>query len=208
MPSSRDRRRIEVPTQYYDQLKQIAAAEDRTVTNVHTELLRIGLMTYRPTWIPKAFMDRFDERARLVLTLAEEEARGFYHNYIGTEHILLGLLREGDGIAAQVLRRLWIETDKVRDSVEQIIGRGSQAAVGAIDYAPRVRKVLTLTVDEAQTLGHDHVGTEHLLLGLVREGEGIAAGILDQYGVITKVRERTLALIRQNEISTEEEAQG
>jgi ATP-dependent Clp protease ATP-binding subunit ClpC len=130
--------------------------------------------------------------------LAKDEAHAFGHNYIGTEHVLLGLIQE-EGIAAQVLRRLWIELDKVRNSVEYIIGRYDHAAEGEIEFVPRVRKVLALAVDEAQTFGQDHVGTEHLLLGLVREGEGIAAGILDSYGVIGRVREQTIGLLRQVE---------
>lgn len=197
MPSSKDRRRVEVPTHYYDKLKQIAAAEDRTVTSVLNELLHFGLMNYRPTWLPRAFMDRFDEQARRVLALAREEAQQFNHHYIGTEHLLLGLLREGEGVAAQTLRQLWIEPEKVRESVTALVARGAHPAGTDIEYVPRVRKVLALAVDEAQDLGHTHVGTEHLLLGLVREGEGIAAGILQMYGVIGKVRERTLTLLRQ-----------
>lgn len=198
MPSSKDRRRIEVHSNIYNKLKQIADAEERTVTSVANELCYAGLQNYRPTWIPKAYLDRFDGHARRVLDLAKDEARALDHNYIGTEHLLLGLIQE-EGIAAQVLRRLWIELDKVRHSVEYIIGRYDHAAEGEIEFVPRVHKVLALAVDEAQALGHDHVGTEHLLLGLVREGEGIAAGILDSYGVVGKVREQTLGLLRQIE---------
>ena len=129
MPSSKDRRRIEVHTNVYNKLKQIADAEERTVTSVANELFYTGLQSYRPTWIPNAYMDRFDGHARRVLDLAKDEAQALNHNYIGTEHILLGLIHE-EGIAAQVLRRLWIELDKVRNSVEYIIGRGDHAVEG------------------------------------------------------------------------------
>src|SRR5581483_4656869 len=145
--------------------------------------------------------DKFTDRARRVLTLAQEEAARFNHNYIGTEHLLLGLVREGDGMAAQVLRSLGVELNRVRSAVEFIIGRGDRMIVSETGLTPRAKKVIELAVDEARRLGHDHVGTEHLLLGLVREGEGIAAGILNTYGVLGKVREQTLLLLRQVEAS-------
>ena len=120
-------------------------------------------------------MDRFDkftERARKVLTLAQDEAQRFNHNYIGTEHLLLGLVREGDGVAARVLENLGVELNKVRTAVEFIIGRGDRPVVGEIGLTPRAKRVIELAVDEARRLGHNYIGTEHLLLGLVREGEG------------------------------------
>jgi ATP-dependent Clp protease ATP-binding subunit ClpC len=203
MPSSKDRRRIEVPVHLYDRLKQIADVEDRTVTSLINEILHFALQSYQPTWVPSAYLDRFDGATRQMLAFAREEALRLNHNYIGTEHLLLGLLREEQGIAAQVLRRLWIDLDKVREAVERFIGRGKEPLEGDIDYVPRVRKVLALAVDEAQRLGHDHVGTEHVLLGIAREGEGIAAGILHgQYGVLGKVREQTLAHLSQAEANT------
>ena len=131
-------------------------------------------------------MDRFDkftERARKVLTLAQEEAQRFNHNYIGTEHLLLGLVREGEGVAAKVLANLGVELNKVRTAVEFIIGRGDRTVVGEIGLTPRAKKVIELAVDEARRLNHHYIGTEHLLLGLVREGEGIAAGVLESLGV-------------------------
>jgi ATP-dependent Clp protease ATP-binding subunit ClpC len=143
-------------------------------------------------------MDRFDDAARRVLALAREEAHALNHNYLGTEHLLLGLLREDQGIAAEALRRLWIDLDKVRAAVVSVIERGDRPVpVEQIDYVPRVRKVLALTVDEARALEYDHVGPEHLLLGLVREGEGIAAGILESLGALRQAREVTLALMAQ-----------
>jgi ATP-dependent Clp protease ATP-binding subunit ClpC len=119
--------------------------------------------------------DRFNDRAKRVLALAQDEAIRFNHNYIGTEHLLLGLVREGEGVAARVLDSLGVELSKVRTAVEFIIGRGdSTTSPSEITLSPRTKKVIELAIDEARKLGHSHVGTEHLLLGLVREGEGIA----------------------------------
>src|SRR5436190_1579218 len=115
--------------------------------------------------------DKFTERARKVLTLAQEEATRFNHNYIGTEHLLLGLVREGEGVAAKVLSNLGVELNRVRSAVEFIIGRGDRMIVGEIGLTPRAKKVIELAVDEARRLGHHYIGTEHLLLGLVRQGK-------------------------------------
>jgi hypothetical protein len=142
--------------------------------------------------------DKFTERARRVLTLAQEEAKRFNHNYIGTEHLLLGLVREGEGVAAKVLRSLGVELDKVRSQVEFIIGRGDRMIAGEIGLAPRSKKVIELAVDEARRLGHHYIGTEHLLLGLVREGEGVAAGVLESLGVsLERVRTQTIKVLSQ-----------
>ena len=130
-------------------------------------------------------MDRFDkftDRARKVLTLAQDEAQRFNHNYIGTEHLLLGLVREGEGVAARVLENMNVELPKVRTAVEFIIGRGDRPVVGEVGLTPRAKRVIELAIDEARRLGHNYIGTEHLLLGLVREGEGIAAGVLESLG--------------------------
>ena len=142
--------------------------------------------------------DRFTERARKVLTLAQEEAQRFNHNYIGTEHLLLGLVREGEGVAAKVLSNLGIELTKVRSAVEFIIGRGERSVMGEIGLTPRAKKVIELAVDEARRLGHHYIGTEHLLLGLIREGEGIAAGVLESLGVnLEKVRSEVIKVLTQ-----------
>ncbi len=142
--------------------------------------------------------DKFTERARRVLTLAQEEALRFNHNYIGTEHLLLGLVREGEGVAAKVLANLGVELNKVRSAVEFIIGRGDRAVMGEIGLTPRAKKVIELAVDEARRLGHHYIGTEHLLLGLVREGEGIAAGVLESLGVsLDKVRAEVTRILSQ-----------
>ena len=143
--------------------------------------------------------EKFTERARKVLTLAQEEALRFNHNYIGTEHILLGLVREGDGVAAKVLSNIGVELDKVRSAVEFIIGRGERTVSGEIGLTPRAKRVIELAVDEARRLNHNYIGTEHLLLGLLREGEGVAAGVLESLGVsLEKVRTETVRLLNQS----------
>ncbi|CAA9551850.1 MAG: ATP-dependent Clp protease, ATP-binding subunit ClpC [uncultured Thermomicrobiales bacterium] len=143
--------------------------------------------------------DKFTERARKVLTLAQEEAQRFNHNYIGTEHLLLGLVREGDGVAARVLSNMGVQLPKVRSAVEFIIGRGETMIMGEIGLTPRAKKVIELAVDEARRLNHHYIGTEHLLLGLVREGEGIAAGVLESLGVnLEKVRAQVMQVVSQS----------
>ena len=142
--------------------------------------------------------EKFSERARRVLSLAQEEAQRFNHNYIGTEHVLLGLVRETDGVAAKVLANLGVELNKVRSAVEFIIGRGERSATGEIGLTPRAKKVIELAVDEARRLNHHYIGTEHLLIGLMREGEGVAAGVLESLGVnLDKVRGETSRILTQ-----------
>ncbi|MCL0043952.1 ATP-dependent Clp protease ATP-binding subunit [Dehalococcoidia bacterium] len=143
--------------------------------------------------------EKFSERARRVLSLAQEEAQRFNHNYIGTEHILLGLVREADGVAARVLSSLSVELTKVRSAVEFIIGRGERPSPGEIGLTPRAKKVIELAVDEARRLNHHYIGTEHLLIGLMREGEGVAAGVLESLGVsLDKVRSETSRILSQS----------
>ena len=146
--------------------------------------------------MPSRF-EKFSERARRVLSLAQEEAQRFNHNYIGTEHILLGLVRETEGVAARVLSNLNVELVKVRSAVEFIIGRGERPTPGEIGLTPRAKKVIELAVDEARRLNHHYIGTEHLLIGLMREGEGVAAGVLESLGVsLEKVRDETNRIIQ------------
>jgi ATP-dependent Clp protease ATP-binding subunit ClpC len=157
--------------------------------------------------VPDRF-DKFTERARKVLTLAQEEAQRFNHNYIGTEHLLLGLVREGDGVAAKVLANMGVELNKVRSAVEFIIGRGDRSVTSEIGLTPRAKKVIELAVDEARRLNHHYIGTEHLLLGLVREGEGIAAGVLESLGVsLDKVRAQTIHVLSQSTGASHQEQQ-
>jgi ATP-dependent Clp protease ATP-binding subunit ClpC len=127
--------------------------------------------------------EKFTERARRVLTAAQEEAQHLNHNYIGTEHILLGLIREEEGVAAKVLVSMGVTLSKVRSAVEYIIGRGEKATTGEIGLTPRAKRVIELAIDEARRLGHNYIGTEHLLLGLLHEGEGVAAGVLESFGI-------------------------
>jgi ATP-dependent Clp protease ATP-binding subunit ClpC len=126
--------------------------------------------------------ERFTERARQAVVLAQEEARSFKHNYIGTEHLILGLLREEDGLAARVLESLGVTLEEARAQVAQIIGEGEKVETGQIPFTPRAKKVLELALREALMLGHNHLGTEHILLGIVRENEGVAARILLDFG--------------------------
>ncbi|AMX84871.1 ATP-dependent Clp protease ATP-binding subunit ClpC [Geobacillus subterraneus] len=142
---------------------------------------------------------RFTERAQKVLALAQEEAIRLGHNNIGTEHILLGLIREGEGIAAKALMALGLGPDKIQKEVESLIGRGSEVS-HTIHYTPRAKKVIELSMDEARKLGHSYVGTEHILLGLIREGEGVAARVLNNLGVsLNKARQQVLQLLGSNE---------
>jgi ATP-dependent Clp protease ATP-binding subunit ClpC len=140
--------------------------------------------------------ERFTDRARRVVVLAQEEARMLNHNYIGTEHILLGLIHEGEGVAAKALESLGISLDAVRRQVEEIIGQGQQAPSGHIPFTPRAKKVLELSLREALQLGHDYIGTEHILLGLIREGEGVAAQVLVRLGAdLNRVRQQVIQLL-------------
>ena len=143
--------------------------------------------------------EKFSERARRVLSLAQEEAQRFNHNYIGTEHILLGLVRETDGVAARVLNSLNVELPKVRSAVEFIIGRGERPSPGDMGLTPRAKKVIELAVDEARRLSHHYIGTEHILIGIMREGEGVAAGVLESLGVtLDKSRAETTRILNQS----------
>jgi ATP-dependent Clp protease ATP-binding subunit ClpC len=234
VPSSKDRQRVEIPTSLYDRLKLLADSEERTVTSLLQDLLRLGLIHYQPVWMPSRFLNRFTEGAQRALSLAREEAQGLHHDYIGTEHLLLGLLREDEGIAAEVLHQLWIDADQVRKALVYILthhmpnqpspGSGAPAVkrgatpastpAGSANASPppgepttfpdagltlRARTVLSLAVDEAQRLHQDYVGTEHLLLALAREGEGLAAGILRTFGALSKVHEFTMARLEQRD---------
>jgi ATP-dependent Clp protease ATP-binding subunit ClpC len=140
--------------------------------------------------------ERFTDRARRVVVLAQEEARMLDHSYIGTEHILLGLVREGEGVAAKALESLGISLDAVRQQVEEVIGRGLQAPSGHIPFTPRAKKVMELSLRESLQLGHTYIGTEHILLGLIREGDGVAAQVLVGLGVdLNRARQQVTQLL-------------
>jgi len=143
--------------------------------------------------------DRFTKRARRVLSLAQEEAQRLNHNYIGTEHLLLGLVREENGVAVRVLRELGVDPRQIRERVERTVGRGQRASYGKLSLTPRTKRVIELAVDEARRLGHHYIGTEHLLLGLVREGEGVAVDVLKGLGVsLDKVRSQTARVMMES----------
>ena len=141
--------------------------------------------------------ERFTERARQVVVLAQDEARALKHNYIGTEHLLLGLLREEEGLAARVLEALDVTVDEVRTEVKKIVGLGDVALAGQIPFTPRARKVLDLALREALSLGHNYIGTEHVLLGLIRDNDGVASRILLDYDAdAEKIRNEIIRMLR------------
>ena len=206
MPSSQNRRRLEVPRRLYDGLKQVATSEGRPVTSVVTDLLSLALPQQCSAWEPEEHLAaKLDPHAHRALTLAHEEAHGYGHNYIGTEHVLLGIIREGEGVGARSLGSLGVDLRAAREAVETIVGRVGYPAAGEevpppgwMPYTPRVRKVIGSALDEARRLGDDRMGTEHLLLGIVQEGEGVANAILEKAGALEKVaRVRTLTLLEQ-----------
>ncbi len=140
--------------------------------------------------------ERFTDRARRVVVLAQQEARELGHNYIGTEHILLGMVREGEGVAVEALKSLGISLETVRHQVEEMIGRGQDEPSGHIPFTPRAKKVLELSLRESHQFGHRYIGTEHILLGVIREGEGVAAQVLIKLGAdLSRVREQVLQIL-------------
>ena len=142
--------------------------------------------------------ERFTDRARRVVVLAQDEARGLKHNYIGTEHLLLGLISEGEGVAAKALETMGIKGEAVRASVIEIIGEGEKPVEGHIPFTPRAKRVFELSLREALQLGHNYIGTEHLLLGLLKEGEGVAAQVLTKQGAdLAQVRQTVIQMLRR-----------
>ena len=161
---------------------------DAPIHSVHT--------SNRPIEGGLSLFERFTDRARRVVVLAQEEARLLNHNYIGTEHILLGLIHEGEGVAAKALESLGISLEAVRSQVEEIIGQGGSSPSGHIPFTPRAKKVLELSLREALQLGHNYIGPEHILLGLIREGEGVAAQVLVKLGAdLNRVRQQVIQLL-------------
>jgi ATP-dependent Clp protease ATP-binding subunit ClpC len=148
--------------------------------------------------------ERFTDRARNVVVLAQQEARLLKHSYIGTEHILLGLARESDGLAAKALEALGIGLEAVREQVVEITGRGQKSPSGHIPFTPRAKKVLELSLREALQFGHNYIGTEHILLGLIREGEGVAAQVLVRLGGdLSAIRQQVIRLLKENPTTDE-----
>src|SRR5258707_9024475 len=150
--------------------------------------------------------DKFTDRARNVLSLAQEDAQRFGHPYIGTEHLLLGLVRQGEGVAVVVLRNLGVDPPSVRDAVVGIIGRTDRVVLGVVGLTPRAKKVIEVAVDEGRRMHHHYIGTEHLLLGLLREGEGIAANVLrERFSLfLAAVRVETLRVLSRRVAVTDE----
>lgn len=201
-------------TNYLSRQRVVANAELDDPASMNSPIKQFNI------WVRRRFQigaggdrfDRFTERARKSLNFAHEEAQRLQHNYIGTEHLLLGLLREGDGIAGQILSELDTGLDHTRTAVEHLIGRGDRPVAGQLGMTPRAKKVIELGVDEARQLNHHYIGTEHILLGLMREGGGVGAGILTARGVtFERVRElvleslrRTSGLAPTSELSAEE----
>jgi ATP-dependent Clp protease ATP-binding subunit ClpC len=204
VPSSKDRRRLEVSKSVHERLAQMADTEGRTVASLVHDLLLTAMRDYQPVWIPSKHLGRLNLRARRVLDLAREESAGFNHNFIGTEHLLIGLLREEQGLAAQTLTALGLTLADARAAVRETYvqalasrgaGQGGAASNADGDYTLRTRKVLGLSLDEMQRRGDSVVRTEHLLLALVREGGGIGVEILDNAGILGKVRGQILAAL-------------
>jgi hypothetical protein len=199
MPSSKNRRRIEVPAPLYDRMKLAADAEGRTVASIAVDLLGIGLRRYTPRFergLVSPSQAPLTPRAERVLARARnDEPKRFRHNYVGTEHLLLALADEPDGPARRALDQFGVTAEKVADGIAFMIGRGPADFEGTASDTPRTRVVLGLAQSEAQRLDHPFVGTGHLLLALIREGEGIAAGILESLGVdMLELRDAVLAL--------------
>jgi len=176
-----------VPDPLYEALRACAEGEGRSIGAQTVVLLESALVLgrrqrgwpmgrRRPT--SRSMFGRFTEKARAAVVLAQDEARGLAHNYVGTEHVLLGLLGVQDGVAARTLARLGVDEQSFRGRVEEIIGRGTETPAGQIPFTPRAKKVIELALREALALRHDYIGTEHLLLGIVKEGEGVAARVL------------------------------
>lgn len=192
MPSSSNRRRVEIPTFMYERIQAIAAAEPQTLTSVITELLHWGIENYHPVWVESRDLGRFNERAQRALDRARAEAVRLQHDYVGTEHVLVGLAEEEGGVAADVLRSLGVTPNLVHRVIEQRVGRGSDPVTETLGFTARVRVVLGLALEEAETMGGGPARTEHVLLALVRYGGGLGPDILDEIGVLADVRRETL----------------
>jgi uncharacterized protein (DUF697 family) len=186
---------LKEPQKVEAQTKAVRAALERLKTTVG-QLATHVTEEEREQPRPRPRFEKFTEHARRVLNLAQEEARRFNHDYIGTEHFLLGLLRDKEGVAAKVLTGLGVSLGKIRSAVEFIMGRGEKPSTGEIGLTSRAKRVIELSIDEARRLGHDYIGTEHLLLGLLLEGGGIAASVLDSLGVtLEKARVETIKVL-------------
>lgn len=196
MPSSTDRKRLEVPTYLHDRLVEIAVDEQRTVASVTQEILSLGLEHYIPDISADSSDAFYTPRARRAFDHAREEGRALNHNYLGTEHFLLGLLRVREGVAARVLADLDVDFERVHAWVDAHIGRGKGTVSGVAPVVPRARNALRLAREAADRQKSVYIGTEHLLLGLAQVPDGVAARILDGMGVLGRVQPELLRALR------------
>lgn len=197
MPSSVDRKRLEVPTYLYDRLVDLSIQEARTVASITQEVIATGLQYREAAINPDRDFLRFSPRARKSVEIAREETAQFSHAYIGTEHLLLGLLKVTDGIAARALAELGVDYEKVRDWMLTATprGKGTVPPLAELSYLPRCRKALRFAIEEADRYGNQFVGTEHLLLGLLRVTDGYAAHTLAYFGVLPDVQGAVLRIM-------------
>jgi ATP-dependent Clp protease ATP-binding subunit ClpA len=202
MPSSRSRRRVEIPASQYDRLKMIADVEERTVASLAAELLGAALKSYQPMPPSTEGFAPTPPAARVLELARGDMPASLNHNYVGTEHLLMALVAEEHGIGGKVLRDLGVRFEEVSSSVEFMIGRmPGPAAAGPRGDTPRTRKVFALALSEATRLDHSFIGSGHLLLGLIREGQGIAAGVLESLGIdLAKARAAVLRAFERHEI--------
>ncbi|BCL78164.1 helix-turn-helix domain-containing protein [Ktedonobacteria bacterium brp13] len=194
-------------TNYLTRQRVVAEAEQEGARPLESAVRQLNM------WVRKRFQsgnamdrdrfDKFTERARKVMSLAQAEAHRLQHNYIGTEHLLLGLVSEGGGVAALALQECGVTLERVRADVEEIIGIGDKPVIGLVGLTPRAKKVIELAVDEARRMSHRYIGTEHILLGLIREGEGIAAGVLTHTGLsLNHLRQEVLRILSERGFAT------
>ncbi len=197
MPSSADRKRLEVPTYLHERLVEIAIDEDRTVSSVVQEIISLGLEQYTARRSLDGAMESFTQRAQRALEYAKRETTRFNHHYVGTEHILLGLLREQDGAAARILARHDVDITRVRDYIDYHFGRGTGSAPAELPVVPRARRVLRVAEEISQEFNSGFTGTEHLLLALVQVKDGMGAKILASLGVADQVQSDADAFVRE-----------
>lgn len=195
MPSSTDRKRLEIPTYLHDRLVEIAIDEDRTVASVAQQVIAAGLSSYQPGLIVEIDFSRFSPRAHAAFDAARQETTHFNHNFIGTEHLLLGLLKIEEGFAARVLGNLGVDYARTFEFMRTHIKRGEGYVPPPMELrlAPRAKRALHLSIEETDKLGQNHVGTEHLLLGLTRVRYGVAAAVLAAFGVLDAIRDEAHA---------------
>ncbi len=196
MPSSANRKRLEIPNDLHLRLVEIAAEERRTVASVAQEIITLGLANYQPRHAPQATADRFTPQAKSALAAARDEAVAFNHHYVGTEHILLGLLAESGCLAARALSPLGIRRDAARDAVRLYVGRGTGRPPHALPWLPRAQRVMQLAEEEVRRSGSGLIGTGHLLKALIQVSDGVGARVLVHLGMVGTVQEDILSALQ------------